>query len=136
MTEESKKKFLEKWKEIKIDTATDNARRDKILEVVEPLVGSVPKKVIVNIPEVKTIVGESKICQGCLSSTCLIRRIIAREITGKSLVNRHCRLRKVLLGDTHLLTLLQSKVEKDKYIVIPTVTEKNSEKFSNLSHAN
>ena len=103
MTEESKKKFLEKWKETQVDTAADDTRRAKILEVVKPLLGSDPNKAVVDIADVKTVVGESKICWGCLRSTCLTSQIISRKMTVKK---------------------LQSKVEKDNWgipeILVPS----------------
>merc|ERR1712030_59852 len=68
--EEAKKKFMEKWNETLIDTAADDTRRGKILEIVKPLITSDPAKPVVDVPEVKTIVGDTKICWGCLSQVC------------------------------------------------------------------
>ena len=52
---------------------------------------------------------------GCLSSTCLARQYLSHKITGKKLVNRHCRTNKVTLGDKFLAVSLQQKVGKDNY---------------------
>ena len=62
VTEDSKKKFLEKWKETNVDVAADDVRRGKILEIVKPMLGSDPTKVVVNIPEVKSVIEETRIC--------------------------------------------------------------------------
>ena len=113
-TEESKKKFVEKWKETQVDTAADDARRGKILEVVKPMIASYPTKAVVDIPEVKTIIGETRICWGCLSQVCMIRQNISRKIMGKRLVNRHCPSGRAVLGDKYLVISLQTKVGKDK----------------------
>ena len=98
--EETKKKFTEKWKETNVDIEEDNARRSKILEVVKPLIGTDPKKTVVEIPEVQKIIGDAKVCWGCASSTCLIRQILSG------------RLAKIKI----LITLLETKVEKNKQV--------------------
>ena len=116
VSEDSKKKFLEKWKETNVDVTADDVRRSKILEIVKPLIGSDPSKVVMDIPEVKTVVGETRICWGCLSSTCLIRQNISGRMTGKKLVNRHCTTRRTVLGDKYLIISLQTKVGKDNYV--------------------
>ena len=94
VSEETKKKFLEKWKATTVDTVADNGRRGKIFEVVKPLIGSDSNKVVADIEEVKAIIGDTKVCWGCLSSTCLIRQNLSGRMTGKKLVNRHCAIRK------------------------------------------
>ena len=38
VTEEAKKKFVEKWNETQVDTAADDTRRGKILEIVKPII--------------------------------------------------------------------------------------------------
>ena len=115
MSEESKKKFMESWKETKVDIEDDNARRSKILEAVKPLVGTAdPKTVVVDIPEVKKIIGDAKVCWGCTSTTCLLRQNLSLRLTKKRLVNKLCMTRRLLIGDKVLVTSLETKVEKDK----------------------
>ena len=72
-------------------------------------------KAIVDIPEVKTIIGESKICGGCLSSTCLIRQNLSIEIIGRRFIIRYCRFGKALLN-IHSLKMLQQKVERNSHV--------------------
>ena len=102
VSEEAKKKFLEKWRATTVDTAADDIRREKIFKVVKPLIGSDPKKAVVDIEEVKTIIGDARVCWGCLSSTCLHRSNISVRLSGKKLINKYCATRKLLLGDSIL----------------------------------
>ena len=101
--EEARKLFKEHWSKITVDTEADDARRAKILEIVKPMVNSDPTKAVIDVAEVKTLVGEAKICWSCLSQTCLSRQIISRKyLKGKKLVNRFCTLRRMTLGDKSL----------------------------------
>ena len=116
VSEKAKKEFIEKWKETKVDIAADNDRRSKIKAIVEPLIGTEPTKVVMEIPEVRTAIGDARVCWGCLSSTCLIRQNISAKVTGKKFVNRHCMTRRTVLGDRNLMTSLQAQVGKDNQV--------------------
>lgn len=61
VSEETEKKFMEKWKETKLDIAADDARRSKLLEIVKPLIGTDPTKVVIEIPEVKSAIGDARV---------------------------------------------------------------------------
>ena len=62
VTEDAKKKFLAQWKETNVDVAADDVRRGKILEVVKPMIGSDPTKIVIDIPEIKALIGDKKVC--------------------------------------------------------------------------
>lgn len=109
---------MEKWNETQVDTAADDTRRGKILEIVKPLITSDPAKPVVDVPEVKTLVGDTKICWGCLSQVCRARQYVSQRFMGKKLVNRYCPVRKVVLGDRNIAHSLQSKVSKDNYVAV------------------
>ena len=128
VSEETKKKFLEQWKATKVDIAADDARRSKIFEVVKPLIGTEPTKAVVDIEEVKAIIGETKVCWGCLSSTCLLRQNLSGKMTSKKLVNRHCTTRKTVLGDKYLTISFQTKVGKDNQVAAYDGKKKNKKR--------
>ena len=83
---------------------------------------------MVDILEVQKIIGNAKVCWGCLSSTCLTRQLISGRMTKNKLLNRYCATRKVLLGDKILLTSLQSKVGKDNQVAAYDPKKKKGEK--------
>ena len=88
--------------------------RNKILEVVKPLISTTNSKtVLIDIPEVKKVIGDAKVCWGCTSTTCLIRQNLSLRLTRKRFVNKLCMTRKLLIGDKVLITSLETKVEKD-----------------------
>ena len=127
VSEEAKKKFIDNWKNTKVDIATDIARRSKIEAIVKPLIGTDNTKAMIDIPEVKTLIGDVRVCWVCLSSTCLLRQRISGKITGKKLVNRYYMTRKTVLGDKNLLTSLQSPVGKDNHV---SAYEKKNKKIN------
>ena len=106
ITEEARRKFKEKWNETQVDTAADDTRRGKILEIVKPILTTDPAKPVVDVPEVKTLVGDAKICWGCLSQVCRQRQYVSQRFMGKKLVNRFCPVRKAVLGDRNLTRTL------------------------------
>ena len=73
VSEEAKKKFIESWKNTTVDIEADNIRRLKIEEVVKPMIGSNKSQVVIDIQEVKNILGNRSVCWGYLSEVCLIR---------------------------------------------------------------
>ena len=77
-----------------------------------------PTKAVVDVQEVKTLIGETRICWGCLSLTCRTRQLLSQKILGKKLVNKYCPVKKVLLGDRNLTRSLKGKVEKDNYVYV------------------
>ena len=60
---------------------------------LKQLIGIEPTKVVMEIPEVKTAIGDAKVCWGCLSSTCLTRQNVSKKAMGKKFVNKHCMTR-------------------------------------------
>ena len=70
VTDEAKKKFKEQWARTAVDLAEDNTRRENILKIVEPLIAKEPTKAVVDVPEVKALIGTATVCWGCLSATC------------------------------------------------------------------
>ena len=118
VTDEAKKKFKELWSNTTVNTTEDDTRRGNILKIVEPLLASEPNKAVIDVQEVKTLVGEAKICWGCLSQVCRTRQLLSQKILGKKLVNKFCPVRKVLLGDKNLSRSLKGKVDKDNYVYI------------------
>lgn len=77
----------------------DDIRRGNILKIVEPLMTTEPTKAVMDVQEVKTLVGEVRICWSCLSQTCRTRQLLSQRVLGKKLVNKYCPVKKVLLGD-------------------------------------
>ena len=61
VTDEEKKKFKELWSKTTVNTTEDDTRRGNILKIVEPLLASEPNKAVMDVQEVKTLVGEAKI---------------------------------------------------------------------------
>ena len=117
ITDEARKKFREQWDKIIINTEEDDIRRGKILKIVEPLMTSDPRKPVIDVPEVKNLVGETRICWGCLSQTCRARQSLSQKLVGKKLVNKFCPLKRVLIGDKNLSRSLKGKVGKNNYVV-------------------
>ena len=74
-----------------------------------------PKTVVVDIPDVKKIIGDVKVCWGCTSATCLLRQNLSFRLTKKKMINKFCMTRKLTMGDKKLLTTLGTKVEKNSY---------------------
>mgnify|MGYP003327475674 CR=1 FL=1 len=92
-------------------------------------------KVVVEIPEVKTVISDVRVCWGCLSSTCLLRQKISAKVTGKKLVNRHCMTRRTVLGDKNLMTSLQAQVGKDNHVAAYEKKKGDKKKFKGkLNH--
>ena len=116
VTDEAKKKFKEQWDNTKVNEEEDNTRRENILKIVEPMIPKEPMKAVMDIPEVITLVGEARICWGCLSLICRIRQMLSQRILGKKLVNRFCPVQKVLLGDRNLVRNLKGKVGKNNFV--------------------
>ena len=70
-----------------VDCEKNNARKKKIEEVVKPMVGKSDGKIaIIDIPEVKDVIGTAYVCWGCLSEVCMQRQKISFKISGKKLV--------------------------------------------------
>merc|ERR1712030_154589 len=90
-------------------------KRENILKIVEPLITKEPTKAVVDVPEVRTLIGKTTICWGCLSLTCRTRQLLSQRLMDKKLVNKFCPVRKDLLGDRNLSRNLKGKVEKDNY---------------------
>ena len=118
VTDEAKKKFREQWGKTKVDTIEDDTRREKILKIVEPLMSSDPTKAVIDVQEVKNLIGEARICWGCLSQVCRTRQVLSQKLLGKKLVNKYCPVRRVLIGDRNLSRSLKGKVGKDNYVYV------------------
>merc|ERR1712074_517256 len=73
---------------------------------------------VIDVPEVRTLIGKTTVCWGCLSSTCRTRQLLSQRILEKKLVNKFCPVKKVLLGDKNLSRSLKGKVEKDNYVYV------------------
>ena len=97
VTDEAKKKFKDQWENFKVNEEEDNARREKILKIVEPMIPKEPTKAVIDIPEVKTLAGEARVCWGCLSLICRDRQMLSQKILGRKVVNRFCPVQKVTL---------------------------------------
>ena len=118
ISEEAKKMFMDSWENTTVDIESDNARRLKIEEVVKPLVGGPDKsQVVIDLPAVKTILGNTAVCWGCLSELCLIRQRLSFKLTGRKMVNKFCLTRRTVLGDKNLLLSLHTPCSKDKQAV-------------------
>merc|ERR1712080_755753 len=90
----------------------DNNRRKEILEAIE---SKIP---VFEMEEVKKIAGSTRLCWGCLSHICWSRQRMSLKIINKKLVNRHCPIRKILLGDPNLVRLLKGKVGKNNFVSV------------------
>ena len=118
VTDEAKKKFKEQWGNTKVNTGEDDTRREKILKIVEPLMSSDPTKAVIDIQEVKNLIGEAKLCWGCLSQVCRTRQMLSLRLLGRKLVNKYYPVRRVLVGDRNLSRSLKGKVIKDNYVYV------------------
>ena len=84
VTDEAKKKFKELWNKTTVDTSEDDIRRGNILKIVEPMMTTDPTKAVVDVPEVKILIGETRICWGCLSLVCRTRQLLLQKKWGRS----------------------------------------------------
>ena len=75
-----------------------------------------PTKAVMDIPEVKALVGEARICWGCLSLICRDRQMLSKRLLGKKVVNRFCPVQRVTLGDKNLVRNLKGKVSKNNFV--------------------
>ena len=99
LTSEARNKFMEVWGKMEIKEEEDNNMRKEILEAIEPKIGSDPSKPVIEMEEVKKIVGVKRVCWGCISKICWDRQRMSVKVINKKLINRHCPIRKLLLGD-------------------------------------
>jgi hypothetical protein len=102
ITEESRKEFYDLWKQQVVNEIEDNARKEEILKVVEPMIVKDSQQVVIEIPEVQKIIGKARVCWSCFSEICSTRRMLAMSHLKKKAVNKGCPNRKMTLGDTDL----------------------------------
>ena len=118
LTSEAKSKFMEHWSKMDIKEEEDNNRRKEILEAIEPKIGNEPSKPVIEMEEVKKIAGNIKLCWGCLSQICWNKQRMSLKIINKKLINRHCPMKKIMLGDPNLVKILKGKVGKNNFVSV------------------
>ena len=62
LTSEARSKFMEHWSKMELKEEEDNNRKKEILEAVEPKIGNEPSKPIIEMEEVKKIIGNIRLC--------------------------------------------------------------------------
>merc|ERR1712173_3664 len=87
LTEEAKKEFFDLWKNQIVNEKEDNDRKEEILKVVEPMIVKDSTQIVVDIPEVKKVIGNAKVCWSCFSALCSSRRMLAMSTLKKKLPN-------------------------------------------------
>merc|ERR1712074_290266 len=83
ITDKANKKFKEQWTKTAVDLAEDDTRRENILKIVEPLIAKEPTKAVVDVQEVKALIGTATVCWGCLSSTCRTRQLLSQRLVNR-----------------------------------------------------
>ena len=80
--------------------------RKKVGETLTPLVSTLDGKMpIIDVSAVKEIIGNAKICSGCLSEICRMKQRVAMKTVQKKLVNKGCQKGRLLVGNKDLIKI-------------------------------
>ena len=125
LSSENRNKFMELWSKVEVKEEEDNKRRKEILEAIESKITALEnsKTPVFEIKEVKKIAGNTRLCWGCLSHICWSRTRMSLKTIGKKLTNRHCPVKKILLGDPNLTRLLRGRVGKNNFVSVDDINK-------------